>query len=459
MIEMRKCYFCYILILFCLLGINLYPDQSDYLKEISLRYIDSIVRIRAIVNFKENLGTGFFCDYDNTSNDLGESMYIITSYHIVANADKIMYKIEGRSESEAKIEKINKAADLALLKITNTKFKAKALKVTNYISPEEFEPIYEKELIVIGYPIGIASPIGRYINCLAITRSQLYNIFNKSIFDRIKKGYYFPSVYTQIQPLGVGLLPGDSGAPLFNENGEVVAIGNGGYIDHSYSINWAIPALYIEELFKSKEKKESIKIEKRLFWYGFGNEESDIKEYIDTKIRELKEKRNFTKVKESKVSLAVGYTAFQLRELLTKDWLLINDNVQLTPYRILLAVIIHFKKIGDLNIQTYYFLEGNNYLSIHTAILGLNFTPKWLKFKCDPVSLHFGFSIQPIFNVIYYNSDYAAQFTYEAGINPTIYFDFFNRNFKFFIENKVTTQIFGFDYITYKLTTGFYLDL
>jgi hypothetical protein len=46
------------------------------------------------------------------------------------------------------------------------------------------------------------------------------------------------------------LLPSNSGAPIFNKQGKLVGIGNGGLEKGTVNISWAIPAKYISELEK-----------------------------------------------------------------------------------------------------------------------------------------------------------------------------------------------------------------
>ena len=62
-----------------------------------------------------------------------------------------------------------------------------------------------------------------------------------------------PSLDLDITSIEGHLLPGDSGAPIFNKQGRVVAIADGGLANGRVGISWAIPVKYLNDLAASPE--------------------------------------------------------------------------------------------------------------------------------------------------------------------------------------------------------------
>ncbi|MBL8201664.1 MAG: DegQ family serine endoprotease [Chromatiales bacterium] len=154
-----------------------------------------------------SLGSGFIISAD------GE---ILTNAHVVDGADEIMVKLADNSEKPAKLIGLDKASDVALLKID-----AKDLPVVRLGDSSSLE--------VGDWVLAIGSPFG-----LEHTATQgIVSAVGRSLPD----GNYVPFIQTD-----VAVNPGNSGGPLFNIKGEVVGINSqiysrsGGYMGLSFAI-------------------------------------------------------------------------------------------------------------------------------------------------------------------------------------------------------------------------------
>ncbi len=154
-----------------------------------------------------SLGSGFIISADG---------YVLTSAHVVDNADEIIVRMTDRREMLAKIVGSDKRSDVALLKID-----AKGLP---FLKPGEPD-----ELKVGEWVLAIGSPFGFENTATAgIVSAKGRSLPNEN---------YIPFIQTD-----VAINPGNSGGPLFNMDGEVVGINaqiysrSGGYMGLAFSV-------------------------------------------------------------------------------------------------------------------------------------------------------------------------------------------------------------------------------
>ena len=154
-----------------------------------------------------SLGSGFIISAN------GE---ILTNAHVVDGADEILVKLADNTEKVAKVIGLDKASDVALLKID-----AEGLPVVLVGDSSQLE--------VGDWVLAIGSPFG-----LEHTATQgIVSALGRSLPD----GNYVPFIQTD-----VAVNPGNSGGPLFNIRGEVVGINSqiysrsGGYMGLSFAI-------------------------------------------------------------------------------------------------------------------------------------------------------------------------------------------------------------------------------
>lgn len=175
---------------------------------------------------QESQGSGFIVSSDG---------YILTNYHVVNGADKMLVRLQDRRELQAELVGSDKQSDLALLKIdakdlTPVKVGSSAnLKVGEWV-------------LAIGAPFGFESTVTAGI-VSAVGRS-------------LPNENYVPFIQTD-----VAINPGNSGGPLINLDGEVVGINSqiisrsGGFMGLSFAIPIDMAMEVVEQLKDSGEVK------------------------------------------------------------------------------------------------------------------------------------------------------------------------------------------------------------
>ncbi|MET0357485.1 MAG: trypsin-like peptidase domain-containing protein [Cellvibrio sp.] len=168
----------------------------------------------------DETGTGFF---------ISNKGYIITSLHIVNNAEKIQVSLYDKRKFSAKIVATDGVADLALLKIAGENFPALIFETAK-------QPKIGAWVFVIGTPYGFDFSA---------------NVGIVSAIDRtFSTGEGVESIaYIQTS---VPINPGHSGGPVVNLSGKVVGVTSHIFTDQpgSIGISFAVPAFYAEKLSK-----------------------------------------------------------------------------------------------------------------------------------------------------------------------------------------------------------------
>ncbi len=167
------------------------------------------------------LGSGFIVSTDGV---------ILTNAHVVDGADEVNVKLTDKREFKAKVLGMDKASDVAVLKID-----AKNLPVVTNGSAANAR--------VGDWVLAIGSPFGFENSATA----GIVSAKSRSLPD----GGYVPFIQTD-----VAVNPGNSGGPLFNMKGEVIGINsqiysrNGGYQGLSFAIPIEV-AMNVEQLIVS----------------------------------------------------------------------------------------------------------------------------------------------------------------------------------------------------------------
>jgi len=171
---------------------------------------------------------------------------VVTALHVVAGCQNItVYSEKARKIRLAKIKRILRKADLALLEIDNA-LELPPLK----ISAEK--PALHSDLIALGYELDSPTMSSKNLK-LSFGASRLGDMLPEKVKREVKRAGV-PSLSLQILRLQGHLVPGLSGAPLINTKGEVIAIGDGGLENGAVSISWALPTSYVAELLHSDEQ-------------------------------------------------------------------------------------------------------------------------------------------------------------------------------------------------------------
>jgi serine protease Do len=196
-----------------------------------------------------SLGSGFFID---------KSGVLVTNAHFVANASKIQIQTSEGNDYEAEVLGLDKRSDLAVLrvkaKVTEKGFDFPTVTFGN----SELSRIGETA-IVIGNPFGIGSTV-----TAGIISAKSRNLAG--------------AVYGEFIQTDAPINLGNSGGPLFNQNGQVIGINTAIYSPNfgNVGIGFALPSnaavKIIEILKKGKEIERA--------WMGVAVS------YIDDKVAE-----------------------------------------------------------------------------------------------------------------------------------------------------------------------------
>ena len=156
---------------------------------------------------KTAYGSAFFID---------KAGYLVTNRHVIDDASRITITLNDRRELDATLVGSDERTDIALLKVKGDDFPA--LKIGNVNALKVGEPV-----LAIGSPFGFD-----YSASAGIVSAKSRNMSGETSV---------PFIQTD-----AALNPGNSGGPLFNQNGEVVGVnsrifsGTGGYMGLSFSI-------------------------------------------------------------------------------------------------------------------------------------------------------------------------------------------------------------------------------
>ena len=199
--------------------LGLSGEQSEIFDELMKRFLDKDGGNRSPEREASSLGSGFITSKDG---------YIVTNYHVIAQADEIIVRLSDRRELSAELVGVDKRSDVALLKVEATDL-----------------PVLEigssKSLKVGEWVVAIGSPFG----------------FDHSVTAGIvsAKGRSLPSEnYVPFIQTDVAINPGNSGGPLFNLKGQVVGINSqifsrtGGFMGVSFAIPIDVAQRVVEQL-------------------------------------------------------------------------------------------------------------------------------------------------------------------------------------------------------------------
>jgi len=180
-----------------------------------------------------SLGSGFIFKRD------GDKYYILTNYHVIKDADKIVIKLSDKTEIRGKKVKIvgkDKSTDIAVLMIKTDK-DLPVLKLG------------DSDKIKVGdWAIAVGNPFG-------LDRTVTVGV----ISAKGRSGIFLPEgpIYENFIQTDAAINPGNSGGPLVNLKGEVIGINtaitspSGGFV----GIGFAIPvntAKYVSEQLLEK---------------------------------------------------------------------------------------------------------------------------------------------------------------------------------------------------------------
>jgi serine protease Do len=159
----------------------------------------------------KGVGSGFVVSSDG---------YVLTNAHVVADASEVTVTLTDRREFVAKVIGIDKASDVALIKIAAT-----GLPTVRFGDPSKLRP--GQWAIAIGSPFGFENSV----------TAGVISAIGRPLIDGSSQSNYVTFIQTD-----AAVNPGNSGGPLFNIDGEVIGINSqiysrtGGYMGVSFAI-------------------------------------------------------------------------------------------------------------------------------------------------------------------------------------------------------------------------------
>lgn len=198
-------------------------SKSLFIKTFPISKVNSIVKVE---NGLKATGSGFILD---------KSGIIATNAHVVENSSKIEINIKNENGENTYIAKIliqDKANDVALLEITDPDFNG--FKELPYQLKENGD--VGGDVFTIGFPLNTIMGDNFKVN------NGIINA-NSGIADDMR--YY---------QISIALQPGNSGGPLFDENGDVIGITSAGLNGNAIgqniqNVNYAIKSSYLLNLY------------------------------------------------------------------------------------------------------------------------------------------------------------------------------------------------------------------
>jgi hypothetical protein len=223
------------------------------------------------VGAQPRLGTGFYASVAGRSG-------ILTALHVVVGCDYITVSSFGSASmlsGEGLIVSFDKNHDAALLSVPkNWTVKPEPFVVASiYVSGRNLPG----EVELIGYPESVQNPRRRVVRVIAPLKQSDSgaNTNNRQVYvcqsDNLEalmdyglsdkfKARDSPLHTLCVLPLGFGLRAGDSGAPILNGKGEVIAFANGGLSGGDSGINWGIPLKNIKWTVYEKNNEEVFRL-------------------------------------------------------------------------------------------------------------------------------------------------------------------------------------------------------
>src|SRR5258706_2204952 len=175
---------------------------------------------------RKSLGSGFIIERDGT---------ILTNYHVVANAEKILVRLMDGSELTARLVGKDSKTDIAVIKVDGrANLAAAALGDSDKLEAGEW-------VMAIGNPVGLDSTV-------------------TSGIVSAKGRHLGASAYDDFIQTDASINPGNSGGPLINMRGEIVGVnaailsGSGGNV----GIGFATPINLVKELLPQLKQKGSV---------------------------------------------------------------------------------------------------------------------------------------------------------------------------------------------------------
>lgn len=179
----------------------------------------------------------------------GPDQHVVTALHVISGCQRISVYWEkyGGATQQASIARVLKGADLALLHASGAPGQALAV--------DRVRPLANAELEALGYYLAVPTMDNKPLR-VTFGSSRLADMLPGGVRRELEQSGAI-DLNLEIIRLDGHLLPGLSGAPIFDLSGRVVAIGSGGLKSGAASVSWAVPAEHLERLLASADQLNS----------------------------------------------------------------------------------------------------------------------------------------------------------------------------------------------------------
>lgn len=188
----------------------------------------------------QSLGSGFIVDDSDSENYI----YVVTNFHVVAEAKKITIILHDNTELEANVHATDERTDIALLKVKTDSLPKDKRKFTPINWADSQHVKVGDWVMAIGNPFGLGSTVTAGI------------ISNRSRNIGLRGGNsnrpHLSEYVDDFMQHSASINMGNSGGPLFNLEGKVIGVNSAIFSPSggNVGIGFAIPSNLVEETVK-----------------------------------------------------------------------------------------------------------------------------------------------------------------------------------------------------------------
>ncbi|KZW99888.1 hypothetical protein JL49_14770 [Pseudoalteromonas luteoviolacea] len=175
--------------------------------------------------------------------------WVVTALHVLDPEPKSKVIIDyGKKKRLAKVHRVLPKADLVLLEV--------ARPVSGWQPIKQFKsnkPKYRASVTALGFHHGALAMSTREL-LKGYAKPEILKQFLPPYAVKMLSKTKSPHIELPIYYLDGSLLPGFSGAPIFDSEGALIGIGNGGLENGAANVSWVIPASHLDSLIASEYK-------------------------------------------------------------------------------------------------------------------------------------------------------------------------------------------------------------
>ena len=172
--------------------------------------------------------------------------FVVTALHVVSGCGTVTIysEVSGQTRPARVIHSL-RSQDLVMLQLGSP------IPGTDVLEIAAQSPAITEDLEALGYPLSIPRLENTTVR-LRYGGRQLKDIVPQDVVNELR-ALGSPSPDIDITDIEGHLLPGHSGAPIFNSNGRLVAIADGGLENGAVGASWGLPASNLTRLIASTE--------------------------------------------------------------------------------------------------------------------------------------------------------------------------------------------------------------